>query len=346
MTALTLLATLGAALGTAVHAPVPQTPLYVTVAWPGFARDSAFERNAVAQYGADKVVLAGSLEGKATSISILTESTRGTRTSAQWREALGESKATAFQAGQIACSEQRLTLPNEAVANDFHGYVIAGGLCFDVHATAAAVKSEPELDRADFIRLVGAVTVSFPRRGTAADLPNDVRELMHNALAAWPRWSDWIENERRTRHDDVALEFTCGELAVLSAAKPDQIIAAHSVSLALFTKLRTPNTQQRFAWMLAEESLGLALFESGKPADSIEPLQKSFEIADQIKSRERAAIAYNLARACGAGAKAADAVKYLNEAIAGSSQYKSVASRDRAFSTLASDKRFQALVRP
>ena len=137
-----------------------------------------------------------------------------------------------------------------------------------------------------------------------------------------------------------------GELCVLARATNEQIAAAHRACLAAFVKQRTPSAEQRFAWMLSEESLGLALFESGAHADSIEPLKKSFEIADQIKSPERAAIAYNLARSYGATDQPAEAVKYLNEAVAANARYRDVAARDRCFQSCTADKRFQALVRP
>jgi tetratricopeptide (TPR) repeat protein len=327
-----------------LHAPVPETPLYVSLAWPGFARDAAFERNVSAQVGADKLVLAGSIEAESATLTLLVESNRSQRSSAQLRDAVSNAQATKFQSGAIACTEQRVTL-GKGVANDFHGFLVAGGLCFDVHATGGALEGEPVFDRKAFTALLEGIVVSFPRRGTASDLPVDVRELMHGALCEWPRWSEWLDGQRRLRRDDVALEFARGELAVLARDKPDAIADAHRASLALFGKLRNPSTPQRFAWMLAEESLGLACAESGKVADSVEPLRKSFEIADQLKRGERAAIAYNLARSCAVTGMANDAIKYLNVAISSAPQHKKVAAEDRAFASLAADKRFQALVR-
>lgn len=336
------------ALASEVHAPIPQTPLWLSLNSPGFARDGAMERAAASQFGAERVVLAGAIPSRTTSVTVLAEISRTARSSAQWREALGEGRGNAFQVGVIACSEQRITLPGQGIADDFHGYVVSAGLCLDVHATSAALTGAgaPEFERSDFEKLLGALVISFPRRGSAANLSGAARELMHGALREPAHWSRWLDEQRRRVRDDATLEFVRGELGIFFNAKRELNIRAHRASLAAFAKLRTPSAQQRFAWMLAEESLGLGLHEAGQAAEACDALLRSFEIASQLKSPERAAIAYNLARACGSCAKPAEAVRYLNEAIAADPKFRGVAARDPAFETLAADKRFLALVRP
>jgi tetratricopeptide (TPR) repeat protein len=327
-----------------VTALVPQTVLQISLEAPGFKEDAAM-RAQLLQQAPDRGVLAGRLEPAGSTLSILMDRDQPHKSSAQWRVQLGQNAGEPFEVGDVACREISLSGPNGAVSTHFDAYVVVAGLVFDLHAATVSDPTHAGLSRREFQQMVESFRCVFVRFGAPSNLPRDARDAMHRALASFPAWKRTLDGELARKPGDASLSFVQGELLLLTDAKPADVAAAHTTALAGFQKLRTPSTEQRFAWMLSEQAIGLAYLNDRKAADAISHLEKSFEIAGQLRSPARAPTAYALAQAHAMSGNANDAVRYLGEAIQSDADLRDLARKDRVLTTvLADDKRYQALV--
>jgi hypothetical protein len=341
---LALLAAAVAVLGRSeVVVRVPDTVLQLSFEAPGFREDAGLRAQLVEAEG-QRAVLAGTLEPAGSGLTIVRDRDQPRRTSEQWRAALGKGGGEPFDAGGVACRELAVDGPDGARITHYDAFVVSAGFVFDVHVATLSDSGHAGLSRRDFERLVESFRCAFVRYGSPTSLPRDARDAMHRALCAWPGWRRSLDAELALRPTDTSLSFVLGELLLLSEAPPADVAAAHATALEGFRKLRTPSTEQRFAWMLSEQALGVAALDRRDAAGSLAHLEASFEIAGQLRNASRGPTAYALAQAHALLERPGDAVRYLELALQTDVALRDVARRDRTFSAMAADKRFQALV--
>jgi hypothetical protein len=328
---------------TEVTARVPDTVLQLSFEAPGF-HDDAEMVSQLAKAAGQRAVFAGRLEPAGSTLSILRDQNQPRRTSEAWRKELGKGEGEPFEVAGIACRELVIDGPGGAQNTHYDAYVVAAGFVFDVHVATISDPKTAGFPRADFERLVESFRCVFVRYGGPGSLPREARDAMHRALSSWPGWRRTLDAELARKPGDAYLSFVLGELLLLSDAKPAEVAAAHAVALEGLRKLRTPSTEQRFAWMLAEQALGIAALDQAASAEALEHLSSSFAIAGQLRSSSRGPTAYALAQGHTLAGDPNEALRYLGEALRDNDQLRDAARRDRTFGTLAADKRFQALV--
>jgi hypothetical protein len=324
--------------------PVPGTVLQTSFQAAGFRADQRLQTQLAAALGED-VMLAGTIEPGASALSVQVHKDQPHRSSEDWSKELGRGTAATFTVDGITCRAVEADAKGGGLEIHYDAYVVAAGFVFDLHVATHASDTQAGVGRDDFERIARSFRVAFVRHGQASQLPRDARDAMHRAFVSWPGWRKTIEAELARKPGDAALAFTLGELLLLAKAPAKEILAAHGTALAGYAKLRTPNTEQRFAWMLCEQALGLVTLEGGKPADALQHLQASYTIAGQLRSSSRASTAYALALVHATTGTPADAVRFLDEAIQAEPELRDRARGDKALAALAGDKRFQALVR-
>lgn len=327
-----------------VSAPIPQTVLQISLEAGGFRADQALAAQ-LEQRLPGAVVLAGRIDPAGTSLDVTFHRNQPAKSSAQWRSELSGNDGEAFAHGVFACRE--VEAPMSATASTFmlEGFVVAAGFAFDVRVVTLADAKTARFSRSEFTKVLDSFRVAFVRYGEPKALPREARDAMHAALLAWPNWKRGLESELARRVDQVHLDFVAGELALLTQSSSSEVTSAHGKALAGFEKLRTPSPEQRFAWMLSEHALGAMALQDGHPKEALPHLQKGYEIACQMRSSARPELAYSLARAQALEQNATDAVRLLDEALAADGRLRDIARRDKAFASLAEDKRFQALTR-
>ncbi len=346
-----MLATMIAALAAVCSSPaadvcarLPNSELQISITAPGYRR--ADELIALlSKADAEQALLVGEIEPAGTTLIVFASLDRPHRTGEQWRAENTAGEGLRFKAGDIACRTLEQELSGGATGVRFDAWIVAAGFVFDVRVTALVQPGTASFAQRDFEKLAASLRVAYARLGEPTNLPRDVRDAQHRAFLAHPNERATLKQELARKPDDAALAFASAELLVFAGGTASEVLAAHSRALELLTKLRTPTTEQRFAWMLAEEAVGLALGAQGKFADALAHARKSLEIAGQLRSRARPALAYEAARAAAQAGDANSAVTLLNEAIEADVQWRTVARADTKLAVLAGDKRFQALTR-
>jgi hypothetical protein len=365
-----------------VVAPVPGTVLHVAFEAPGF-RDQPEIRAKLLEEAGQSGVIAGAIDPSRSTLSVIFVKDEPRRTSAQWRdefarrakereagarpeaprdngargrpnnrgaqgnpaEAKPEStKREPFQVGAVACSELVTTQADQQVNTRYDAYFVSAGIVLDLHVSTWSDPQADGLSRRDFQKIVESFQVVFVRHGTPGDLPRDAREAMHESLAAWPEWRRPLAARLARKPDDANLQFVQAELLLLSDAPQEEVVEAHGKVLASLQKLRSTTAEQRFEWMLCEQSVGLSLLRAEDAAGAIPHLDKCVEIARQLRSRARPIALYSLACAQARGGDPVVAIRCLDEAFGAEPKLRDAARKEPAFQSLAGDKRYQALV--
>lgn len=256
-----------------------------------------------------------------------------------------ETTSESFQVGDVACRELVTHKGDEQVNTRFDAYFVSAGLVFDLHVSTWTDAEVSGLSRRSFQKIVESFRVVFVRHGSPDNLSRDTRDAMHRALAAWPQWQPALAAQLARKPDDPNLQFIQAEMLLLSDAPPEEVVEAHGKALASLQKLRAPTAEQRFAWMLCEQSVGLAILKGEDAAEAIPHLEKSLEISRQLRSSARVTNLYGLACAEARAGDPVVAIRCLDEAIQAEPRLRDAARREPAFQALTADKRYQALVR-
>jgi hypothetical protein len=336
-----------------VHAALPESALYVSLVAPGFVESPELGTSLAQQYG-NRALIYGRFDGA--SLTVTFEPDEPRRTSAQWRDLVGDGER--FEVDGVACRRTVQSLGEAGAVVRFDAYPVAAGSVFDVHASssAAAGQSEAPLTRERFEALVRSIRIQYVRRGKPSDLPQPVREAMDRALRAWPKWRDVLQAEEQRAaarveagEPDVdaafARLFALGQLARFEGAPAAELIVSHEACVRAFDSLREPERAERFAGALALETLGLSRALLGNVAESVAPLERALALATELGHEARAGMAYNLACSHARLGAADPALRHLEIAIAADARYRLLAADDVDFASLASNEHFRTLVR-
>jgi hypothetical protein len=323
-----------------VQVRAPASFVYLSLDIAGYLHDPRLETRLAAQYG-NRALTAGGFHGA--SVTIVAQPDQPHRASRAWRDEL--SSGERFEIGEVACSTLAQKIPgdDQSIVH-FNAYPVAAGFVFDVHVSGQRSAGHAAVERAEFEAIVRSIRVQFVRRGQPQDLPPDVRNAMNAALTAWPKWREPLERRSVDAPDDVALAFSLGELLRFAEAPKDEIRAAHERAGRLFAALEQPTRAQTVAWILCEESRGLALLTSGQSAEALAPLRKARDMAQALAHVSRAGVSYNLACAAALSNARDEAIAALTAAIEADPIYRATAARDPDLASLAKDERFIALI--
>lgn len=324
-----------------VQVRIPKTFLHLSFDIAAFEHDPRLETRLSAQFG-ERALTAGSFHGA--NITVFAEKNEQALDSKRWRDAMSHGEP--FEVGATACTTLVQAIPGDQLSMvHFNAYPVAAGYAFDVHVSGMRSAEGEAITRAEFEGIVRSVRVQFVRRGFPEDLPDEVRAAMTRSLCAWPKWREPLDIALRANKDDVHLAFSLGELLRFAEAPKAEIAAAHARAGELFRALEAPTRPQNVAWILCEESRGLAYLTDGKVQDALPHFRRARDLAQALGHEAFAGVSYNLACTCARLGRKDEALTVLADAIAKDERYRETAAKDSDLASLVGDARFEALLR-
>jgi tetratricopeptide (TPR) repeat protein len=227
---------------------------------------------------------------------------------------------------------------------DYHAYFTTRTHVFDLHVSRMSEKDMEPLPRAEFERIVKSIRVLALRRGWTEDYPPQIAVPMTLASVMGVTNEPWAKKYMTEHADEWPAHFANAEYLRFAQAPTDAQITAYEKALALIAKAEKPDEKVRFTTAILYDGLSLALYDANKYADTIAPIEKSLAILEELKRKERAGLAYNLACSQALTKHAPEALAALKKAIDADPRYKESAAKDADFDFIKNDPAFQALI--
>ncbi|MBK7878321.1 MAG: hypothetical protein IPJ77_21915 [Planctomycetes bacterium] len=327
---------------TEIQARLPETPFVVSVRlsdWNGEAAVADALRGALG----DKVLLAGEIAPKGSILSLIAERNEPAVSPQTWRERLAP-PGERFDVEFTPCVDSTQSLPGGFVQSDFHAYYATRTHAFDLHVSRLVEKGGEPFPKAEFDRIVRSIRVLLLRRGWAEDYPDDIDVPMTLAAVLGVESPPWKASYLKKHAEEWGTNFSHAEFLHYVKAPVDEQVAAYQKTLALFAKLEKPGPKERFAWAMACDGLGLALYDGKRYAETVAPLEKGLALLTELGKKERAGLAYNLACSHALLKHEREALAALRTAIEADSSYRATAAKDTDFDSVRGSVLFRELV--
>jgi len=156
----------------------------------------------------------------------------------------------------------------------------------------------------------------------------------------------WVREQCRSRPDDYVPHQVLGMMS-FDKQDPDGTLEGFGHATELLWKKEALADDEKFALEDAEFCMGWALHEKGKFADALPHAQKAYELSGALKLRGmQGESTYGLACCHALLSDAANAVKYLEEAIALDAKYRGEAKKDKDFDKVRKSAEFRKALGP
>lgn len=324
---------------TDIQARIPKTPLVLSLALSDWKEDKEHFEMMRKTLG-DKVHFVGTCAPAGTILTVISESNEDQISPKAWRERLGP-PGKHFDVQGAACVDASSEVMTMA---DYHAYFATRTHVFDLHVSRISEKDMEPLPRAEFERIVKSMRVLALRRGWAEDYPSEIRGPMTVAAVVGVTNDAWAKKYMTEHEKDWPAHFANAEYLRFGKAPVDVQIAAYEKALALITKVEKPDDKVRFTTAMLYDGLSLAQYDAKKYAESIAPLEKGLAILEELKSKERGGLAYNLACVHALSKHGPQAIAALAKAVDADPRYKDSAAKDTDFDSVKNDPAFQALI--
>lgn len=322
-------------------AQVADSTLEVAIRAPDFRPDAetfAARRKLLGE----KLLVCGALTATGSDLAIVAERQADGATAAQVRDARFVDGQERFDLGEIPCLESRV-IADPVVSVEYHAFVAAGLHVFDVRVLATAQRGEPLFGHAELAELAGGLRFAYLRRASWAEFPPDVLTWMDTIARRMPNWYEATRADLAAQPKNWAVAFAFAEALRFQRSPGAHAVPAYERVLELLANAADASRPTQLVRMLACDGLGLSLCEDARTQESIAHFVAGYELGAKLRHDARAGLAYNAACSYAETGDAAQALRWLAEAIAILPGYRATAREDRSFESLRANEAFLEL---
>jgi tetratricopeptide (TPR) repeat protein len=299
-------------------APVPGTKLTVHLDVPGYTGDERHAR-ALKQALGPRGVFVGVLPAEGSNLELVIDKEPEKQphmTDAQWRDFNLKDAGAAwkyFEGAGFLCGEASIFFEGSG-SHDFHAFAVRAGQRIDLHMSESFdATRKPRLSRPKFLEVASTFRLAALRCGAWSDQPPQVIDTMDRALQAADA-RDQLADLAKASPADYAIPLAAAELSVAFDRPAAEAIEGYSKAIEILAAKKEPDAVERFALVLGEEGLGLALSETKDREKSVAQFDNAQKLAVSLPARIRSAILVDRARAEARFGRAETALEHLQEA--------------------------------
>jgi tetratricopeptide (TPR) repeat protein len=302
-------------------APVPGTKLTVRLDVPGFTGE---ERHAAAlkQALGPRGIFVGVLPAEGANLELVIEKEPEKQphmSDAAWRDFNLKDAGAAwkyFEGQGFLCGEASLNFEGSG-SHDLHAFAVRAGQRIDLHMSESwDATRKPRLTRSRFLAVASTFRLAAVRFGAWSDQPPQAIDAMDRALQSLQGagWQDALAETAKASPGDFAIPLAAAELARAFDRPVAESIESYSKAIEILAAKKEPDAVERFARVLGEEGLALALADAKDREKALAHFERAQKLAESMPARIRSAILFDRARAETRLGHAETALEHLREA--------------------------------
>ncbi|MCE9638355.1 MAG: tetratricopeptide repeat protein [Planctomycetes bacterium] len=321
--------------------------LDATIDMENFATNDASLKQLRTTLGAKALVSGSGKNGVI--LSVIVEKEDGAHLSSEaWMRKIMKAAddSSEFDASGVACFDGTDDMPSGGLTNaNYHAFPVAGGWCFDIHASQVSDREEEGyFSKRVFRAMVESFRVGAYHNGSFADHPTEVVDQLHAVLSKHPDWKAAAEGAMAAKPADWIPAFVAWEASSVFRAPAADVTALGDKVVALLEAAKPTDQKACFAWASVGEAQGAALHAAGKFKPAVERLKRALEVAPAASPALRGAVAYALARACAKAGTGREAVAALKTAIECDASRREAAASEVDFTVIKTRPDFKSLL--
>jgi hypothetical protein len=237
-------------------------------------------------------------------------------TDAEWRDFNLKDAGAAwkyFEGAGFLCGEASLFFEGSG-SHDLHAFTVRAGQRINVHMSESwDAAHKPHLTRPAFLAIASTFRLGALRVGAWSDQPPQAIDAMDRALQS-ADWGARLLELAKENPGDFAIPLAAAELAVAFERPAAEPIESYAKAIEILAAKKELEAAERFALVLCEEGLGLALSATKDREKSVAHFDRAQKLAESLPARIRSAVLVDRARAEARLGHAETALERLQEA--------------------------------